>query len=292
MTSPARTPAILITNDASDAAQRVIAHAARFAAATGARPVLGRVLSPLIDLASTPGQKVQDAVVRRSAEWKGALDGVARANGLAAETQVIVQQHGEDVHSAILRAAAGCDALAIAMHSRGQGALRQALLGSVAMGVLGHTVRPVMLTGPAVREPRTDGAYHLVVTSDGSAAANSVAVRLAEVFTALRGRVTLLRICEVRSGRPSPDAEMEVCERQLGTLLAALPAHLQPEAACVASSEPRVADAILRQAADRGADAIAMTTHGHSALRHLIAGSTALDLLRTVPVPLLLVRSN
>ena len=49
--------------------------------------------------------------------------------------------------------------------------------------------------------------------------------------------------------------------------------------------------AIIEAAKELGADAIASATHGHSARRHLIAGSTALGVARLAPVPVILVKS-
>ncbi|NUQ56718.1 MAG: universal stress protein [Dehalococcoidia bacterium] len=51
-----------------------------------------------------------------------------------------------------------------------------------------------------------------------------------------------------------------------------------------------VPDTILSVAEDTHADLIAMSTHGHGAMRHLLAGSVALDVLGHSPVPLILVR--
>jgi nucleotide-binding universal stress UspA family protein len=285
-------PAILVTSDGSVAAQRVIPHAARLAAHCGARLVLVRTLSPLIDLAGTPGATVPAAVETRSAEWGSALEGVARALGVDASAEVVVQQHGEDVTAAILRAASAHEAALIAMHSRGQGALRRALLGSVTMGVLGKTVLPVMVTGAEAAAPRSSEGYHLVITTDGSPAGNAVFVHLAGLLPTLRGRLTLLRVCDVSDPRTDPEAAMEDCERDLAVLRDTVDDAARVEAVCIPSSEPRVAGAIVGHAIATGADAIALATHGHSALRHLVAGSTALDILATSPLPLILVRSN
>jgi nucleotide-binding universal stress UspA family protein len=65
----------------------------------------------------------------------------------------------------------------------------------------------------------------------------------------------------------------------------------------VASLQTRVFDArgfettahaIVRAAQEYEASAIAMATHGHSVVRHLVAGSTALRVLRQSPLPVLM----
>jgi nucleotide-binding universal stress UspA family protein len=50
--------------------------------------------------------------------------------------------------------------------------------------------------------------------------------------------------------------------------------------------------AITEEITAMGGDAVAMSTHGHSARHHLLAGSTALGVLGQARVPVLLVRSG
>ena len=53
-----------------------------------------------------------------------------------------------------------------------------------------------------------------------------------------------------------------------------------------------VVDEVLSVAAEFDADLICMATHGESAFRHFVIGSTALDVLSKSPCPVLLVRSD
>lgn len=53
-----------------------------------------------------------------------------------------------------------------------------------------------------------------------------------------------------------------------------------------------VADCIVRQAVEWGADLIVMGTHGRRGLKRLVLGSDAEVVLRTSPVPVLLVRER
>ena len=50
--------------------------------------------------------------------------------------------------------------------------------------------------------------------------------------------------------------------------------------------------AIAGAARELRADAIASATHGHSARRHLVAGSTALGVVKLAEVPVILVKSH
>lgn len=53
-----------------------------------------------------------------------------------------------------------------------------------------------------------------------------------------------------------------------------------------------VVDEILTAASEFQVDLVCMATHGESAFRHFVIGSTALDVLSRTPCPVLLVRSE
>jgi nucleotide-binding universal stress UspA family protein len=54
----------------------------------------------------------------------------------------------------------------------------------------------------------------------------------------------------------------------------------------------RVADAIIKDAREWPADLLVAGTHGRTGLRHLMLGSVAEGLLRSSPVPILLIRAS
>jgi nucleotide-binding universal stress UspA family protein len=200
-------------------------------------------------------------------------------------------QRGEDAHDAILRIARQREAGIVAMHSRGSGAVRHALLGSVAMGVLKKTDVPLFLIGGEAAAPRTEPGYHIVATSDGSPASTGVLRALAPLLAGTVARVSLLRVCELRSGRAGPEAEIERATAQLESLWPLLPPEVKGEVHCrVCPHQEDISTAIVAGARELGADAIALSTHGESALRHLLAGSVALSVLELSPLPVILSR--
>lgn len=282
---------ILVTTDGSQLSRSVLPHAARLAAACGARVVLARVVNPSADLAR--GAAGEASIAALSREWQAELESILRSAGAEGEALVALQQRGEDAPGAIIRVAAEQGAALIAMHSRGSGALRHALLGSVAMGVLGHWAGPLLLTGEHAVAPAGEGSYRVVVTSDGSPASLDVVPALEPFLASQRIAVSLIRVCEPRSGRPGPEAEQEACLHQLESLREQLPAGIACDCRCPAATyEQPVAAAIIEAASAASADAIAMSTHGHGALRHLLAGSVALDVLERSPIPVILVRGQ
>jgi nucleotide-binding universal stress UspA family protein len=83
--------------------------------------------------------------------------------------------------------------------------------------------------------------------------------------------------------------EMRADRAYLESLRARFAAIGIPVEAELLRGEP--ADQIVRVAAERGVDLIAMSTHGHRFLADLILGSTASKVRHTVEVPVLLLKA-
>ncbi len=67
---------------------------------------------------------------------------------------------------------------------------------------------------------------------------------------------------------------------------------LTPESVMLESFGGRAADFIVQQAKKWGADLIVLGTHGRRGVKRLVMGSDAEQVIRTTPVPVLLVRSK
>jgi len=67
---------------------------------------------------------------------------------------------------------------------------------------------------------------------------------------------------------------------------------LAPESVMLESFGGRAADSIVRQAKKWGADLIVLGTHGRRGVKRLVMGSDAEQVVRTSPIPVLLVRSR
>jgi nucleotide-binding universal stress UspA family protein len=283
--------AILVTSDGSPQSRRILSHAARFAESCGQGLLLVRVLSQATDLGGDRAGDVETATRNVSAAWEEGLRGQLAGIGAAGEAAVVVARHGEDTEAALLRTATERGAVMVAMQSRGAGALRRALIGSVALGVLRHSHLPVMMGGQRLDDVRRAEGYHLVLTSDGSEASADVVRALAPLLAGTAVRVTLLRAWEPRSGRAGPAEEQECAKANLESLRALLPAGQEVATeVTVAHDGERAPAAIVRAARALGADALGMSTHGHGALRQLVAGSVALGVLEESPLPVILGR--
>ncbi len=67
---------------------------------------------------------------------------------------------------------------------------------------------------------------------------------------------------------------------------------IEPEPVMLDSMIGRIGDVIVRQAKEWPADLIVMGTHGRRGASHLLMGSDAETVVRTSPVPVLLVRGD
>lgn len=284
---------LLTTTDSSAHSLRVLPHAAKFAAGLGGELVLLRVFDPRVDAASEPGVTLAEATASAMQRWRKELLALLEREGIAGDAIVGQKGRGEEMHAALLRIAGESGAGMMAMDSRGAGALRHALLGSVAMGIIGNSKLPVLVTGQKAEAPAPGGALRLVVTNDGSAAALDVVNELAPLLEGREVEVTLLRVYEGAIGDAGRQAEAESAAAELEAVARRFPKGPAVRVAVEAAKGLEKVDAaIVRVAVECGASAIAMSTHGHSARRHLLAGSVALGVLAKSPVPLILARGG
>ncbi|MFN0147478.1 MAG: universal stress protein [Dehalococcoidia bacterium] len=271
---------LLVTTDGSERSFRVFPHAARFAKATGASVTLARALDPLIDCGGELAVKLDAAIERVSNRWREELAAAAAARGLEAEVAIWTHVHGEDTAGCLERMIAGHGFDILAMETRGAGAVRHALFGSVAMRVLGHAKLPVMVTGPEATSPPTGDGYNVLATTDLSAGAGAVFPLLKDLAARPGLAVTLAHVAATGEAADAR-AALERVRDGLAAPVAIEVREVPPGAG--------IDTAIIAEAATIGASLIVMATHGHSALRHLVAGSVALGVVSRAPVPVLLV---
>ena len=279
---------VLVTTDGSERSLRALPHAAALARATGSQLTLLRILDPRLDLGDQPGLHVEDAVKTATAEWQSALEATVAKAGTDGNVLVFRAARGEDTWETIVRAADELGAALIAMDSRGVGAFRHALFGSVALDVVGHTELPVMVTGPNIQPPAPRDGYRILVTSDGSPASLAVVRALGPLLETGSVDVTLLRLC----WPAGPDHSAADCSAQLKELRRGLPdlGRVNEEVRELMLIDG-AAPAIISVAEELGASALAVATHGHSAAYHLFGGSTALGIVSQSPIPVILCRS-
>lgn len=283
----------LVCLDGSPRSLDVIPHATKLATATGAELVLVRVLDPRVDAAGVVAAELEPAVRQVEKEWAQSLVETLAASGARGKAVVVRREWGKEIADAIAAVADAEDVSLVALSSRGSGAVRHALLGSVAMGVVGRSTVPVLALGGHALPPAADRpGFHLLITSDGSPDARSVFEGVRPLLSAGGITVTLLEVMMLHLNETETAAKWRVTEG-LVELRQRLPDGVETGIEVrMAAPGGGVDSAIVAAAKELGADAIAMATHGHSARRHLVAGSTALGVLGMAEAPVILVKSR
>jgi len=197
----------------------------------------------------------------------------------------------------------GSDLIVLATH--GRGGLSRAWLGSVASFVSRHARAPILVvhpvddgTEPDLRDlPLIDT---VLLPLDGSPFSEAATGYASEIAQAFKAGVVLMRAVPIPLivGSPYlPHAAQTFAderEQRLGAAngyLRQCAARVKvdgPVRTLVVETEP--AHAIPAAASEEGADMIVMATHGRGALMRAIVGSVADKVVRTSPVPVLLVR--
>jgi nucleotide-binding universal stress UspA family protein len=139
---------ILVATDGSPASRAAVDVALEIAAGRSGRVTF---LHADADLAKRVfGQDAQEAAGRAQliAEDTVLREAVARADerGVAADVELIGEHGADDIASALVGVADAIDAEMIVVGSRGRGAIKEFVLGSVSHGVLHQSKVPVLVT--------------------------------------------------------------------------------------------------------------------------------------------------
>jgi nucleotide-binding universal stress UspA family protein len=159
MTSP--DSPILIAYDGSEPARQAIAHAGRLF--RGQSAVVATVWSSVREAAraaraALPQAVIDDAVqnIDKAAEEQAAetaAEGVELATEAGLKASVLTLEGIPSVPSSLVRHADELQAGVVVVGSRGQSAIKSALLGSVSHAVVHHAGRPVLVVHPTDAPP-------------------------------------------------------------------------------------------------------------------------------------------
>jgi nucleotide-binding universal stress UspA family protein len=243
----------------------------------------GIVLANVVDETPLITQSATTVAVYDPTPMMEALDAQARAVLAEAEARcraaqldpVVVLVHETPVAGIIgLVEKYECDLIAMGTHAR-TGVARM-FLGSTTEGVLRASHVPVLAVRAVLRLEGTPLFRSVLVAVDDSEPSDAAVALAAKLARALGSEVTLCNVADT----PDP----AVVER------AAIHAGLvPPPRTVVVEGEP--AEAILAEAAPRGADLIVMGSHGRGGLQRLALGSVAEQVVRRSPVPVLVART-
>lgn len=287
-------PVILAATDFSETAEAALEWASELARLQGARLELIHAVTvpPSLPGFVPPGpvfdEEVRAAALSRLGEaavrLREAGGEVSTHLGIGTPSQVILSRAEE------------LPAAAIVMGTRGLTGLRHLLLGSTTERVMHRAPCPVLSVHPDDRgshrpirsilvptdfsedaEVAIDAAYRLLAPLEQNAHLVLVhAFNLPIEYTAYGPIPTSVNYLK-DTGLEAERRLEEIRERLLREGLAVE----------TLASEGDPAQVIIDEAAKRGVDLIAMGTHGGSALRHLLIGSTAERVLQHAPCPVM-----
>lgn len=284
---------ILFATDFSEASTAAGKWAAFLAAQRGAPLEAVHVLSPLPvtqDLAP-PGLAFQEDLLQAARRRLDADVEELRLHGVA----VTAFLGSGPPSQGIVDRAEEASAAAVVLGASGSSGMRHLFLGTTTERVVQHASCPVLVVHPDDGGPRP--VRTLLLTTDFSADARLELDAALSLFGGVE-RVLLVHAfnlpIEFTAYGPIPtsvhfleDAGLEA-ERRLAELAGELERPGITLETVAAEGYPP--DVIRDVARDRGADVVALATHGRSGLRHLLFGSVAERVVQHAPCPVLTVR--
>jgi nucleotide-binding universal stress UspA family protein len=134
----------------------------------------------------------------------------------------------------------------------------------------------------------------ILIPLDGSALAEAVLPHVEELAKSSAAELVLLRVASAHIFPGADAIEAQVAAVQEAENYVADLAKTQQEKGIRAEAKVRYGDPaeeILDHAARDHIDLVAMATHGRTGLKRVVLGSVAEKVLRSAPVPMLLVRA-
>lgn len=160
-------------------------------------------------------------------------------------------------------------------YGRGHGTLAPAL----AEGLLFGTGAPVLVVPDAGCDLSQPWERVCLAWNDGDEALRAARASLPFLQQARQVDIALVAPPLHAAGHADPGEAVSVWLSRHG---------VSCEVAVLARTEPRVADVLLRFAAERGCGALVAGAFGHSRLREAVLGGATRDLLASAPLPLLM----
>lgn len=184
----------------------------------------------------------------------------------------------------------------VVMSTHGRGGFQRFWLGSVTDAIVRHAASPVLLVrGARAPQKRLAGArpfLRALVALDGSARAESAVEAAKGVLGTGAARIVLLHVVHPTTAAIGERAGRDVEREFLKTYLEPLARRTATDALEVRVETRVDANAvrtILAAAEQHDADCVALASQGMSGVQRLVVGSVADKLIRSAPVPVLVV---
>ncbi|MFP5462602.1 MAG: universal stress protein [Gammaproteobacteria bacterium] len=253
---------ILVPVDGSNFSEQVLPHAAAIARSTGAELLVLRAVSAEKDRA--------EAV--RYVE--------ALAGKLGARSACVV---ADDIPAAIVAEAARLPETLVALSSHGRTGAMQALFGSTALAILRASHAPLLVYRPDSVRPAApaERIERIVLPLDGSAASESMIAPAAALAKWLGARIDVVNVVDPSAGSIAPAGDASESGYVRSRADAITREHGVKTSWEVLHGDPKEAIPSFIRGLGAGA-VLAMTTHGRSGLRSVLAGSVTAACLNEV----------
>jgi nucleotide-binding universal stress UspA family protein len=279
---------ILLPLDGSSTAEAILPKMRSFLMRDGEEALVLHVLPELV----AAEEYLSLRVLARRKKREEAIRAVAtrlREDGVRARSFV----RTGDAASTILSVTEEQDVSLIAMTTHGCGGLPQWTFGSVTEKVLRASAVSLFLLPSYVRfrgngvgfAPALQGPFRkILVPIDGSECAGFSVPAAAEFAKSFCAGVTLLHVTEVmKAGGTEPEISQQLSTAQNQLSVMGVEAEVR-----VVGGSP--AEAILHVCDTLPADIVAMAAYGSSGASHFAFGSVTEKVLRSLPLPVLLIR--
>lgn len=286
---------ILVPLDGSELAERVIPYVDCLAKSSHAQIVLLTAIHP-------PFFHTTDARLEHTLHINAAADYLARVGrGLDSAGDVETIVASGDPAEAIAWEAIALDADLIAMSTHGRTGLGRLVHGSVADAVMRHASVPVLLL-PSHRFADaawpSDRPLRVVVPLDGSELSRRVLPPALELMNPAGVEIHLVRVVVPVASTYTEGAILvaydqsdEIAEAQKDLVRTAEELSGPGRTVKIHSLFGPAAPMVVEIAAHLGADVIAMSTHGHSGVARLVAGSVTTAVIQHSHLPVMVFRT-
>jgi nucleotide-binding universal stress UspA family protein len=289
---------ILVPTDGSPLSERALRYALPIARQHGATLTLLHVAAPVLSSIAGGGAPVRDPAL--DAEWaaedRKAVERIAKRarKETAVPVNVVFRVGRPAAEIADYAAREGIGLVVLCSH--GRGGFERLWIGSVADALLRHLTVPTLLIrgarGATLPEPGAVLFPRALVPLDGSPRAENALQATLELVADAPLALTLLSVVHPTAAMGAKSfpsqAERDLCADYLEPLAArhrGARRSVEVETAVTAN----VGKAIVAHAKRHDATLIALATQGLGGVQRFIMGSVADKLLRTTPMPMLVV---
>ncbi|HRQ77431.1 MAG TPA: universal stress protein [Gemmatimonadaceae bacterium] len=287
---------ILVPIDGSPLSERALRYAVPLAERHGARLTLLHVAAPMLDAIAGGGAPVREPALDAAwrAEDRKAVERIAKRTRKQTAVQVdVVYREGRPA-PAIAEFATTEGVSLVVLCTHGRGGFERLWLGSVADALLRQLTVPTLLVrgarGADLPEPGEELFPHILVPLDGSPRAERALAEAIGLVGNASVSLTLLSVVHPTAAMGAKSfpsqAERELCASYLEPL-AARHRTERRSIAVETTVTANVGRAIVEHAKRHDASLIALATQGLGGVQRFIVGSVADKLLRTSPVPVL-----